>query len=40
MRGSREGQILLKFFSKDDGEVWQHYPLFTKDDRDAAIVEM
>lgn len=32
----REGQIGLMFFSKDDGEVWEHYPLFDDDDRAAA----
>ena len=36
---NREGQIALMFFSAEDGDVWQHYPLFDKDDRDAAILD-
>jgi len=35
----RQGQILLMFFNSEEGEIWQHYPLFDKDERDAAVIE-
>lgn len=33
----REGQIGLMLFSEEDGQVWEHYPLFDDDSRDAAV---
>jgi len=38
MRG-RDGQIVMMFANDDDGEMWQHYPLFDQDERDAAIID-
>ena len=33
----RDGQIGLMMFHPEEGEAWEHYPLFDEDDRDAAI---
>lgn len=33
----REGQIGLMLWHPDEGEAWQHYPLFTDEDREAAV---
>jgi hypothetical protein len=35
----REGQIVLMFFHPEYGEIWEHYPLFDEDEREAAIFE-
>ena len=32
----REGQIALMMWHPEEGEAWEHYPLFDEDDRDAA----
>lgn len=33
----RDGQIALLFWHPEHEEVWEHYPLFVSDDRDAAV---
>jgi hypothetical protein len=33
----REGQIALMMWHPEEGEAWEHYPLYDQDDRDAAI---
>lgn len=30
MSASREGQIVIMLFHPDEGELWQHYPLYKK----------
>jgi len=35
----REGQILLMFFHPDEGEIWEHYPLFDEDERSRAVFQ-
>ena len=33
----REGQIGLMMWHPEEGEAWEHYPLFDKEDRDEAV---
>lgn len=35
----REGQILLMFFNPEEGELWEHYPLFDDEDRSNAVFQ-
>lgn len=37
--GFRKGQITMMFFHAENGEMWQHYPLYDEDERDAAVLD-